>query len=90
MPASCCRVHLPPALGCPLWARTCSARPAWCYLFPVHQEELHQGRQPPPPGTDQADAPRWVQVSTLKPDKFVPKVIKKTNEYLYVEYEASV
>lgn len=30
-----------------------------------------------------------LQVSTLKPDKFNPRVIKKTEDYLYVEYEAS-
>ncbi len=29
-----------------------------------------------------------VQVKKLKPDNFTPKIIKQTNDYLYVEYES--
>jgi hypothetical protein len=31
-----------------------------------------------------------LQVATLKPDKFEPKIVKKTDDYLYVEYQVRV
>lgn len=31
---------------------------------------------------------QWLQLQELKPDKFTPKVITKTADYVYVEYES--
>eukprot|EP00879_Flechtneria_rotunda_P001011 GHRR01001147.1.p1 GENE.GHRR01001147.1~~GHRR01001147.1.p1 ORF type:complete len:246 (+),score=60.54 GHRR01001147.1:40-777(+) len=58
--------------------------PAWTY-----NPEDGRGRKNPA-SQDQAMAELAEVVSSVKPDKFEPKIIKHTKDYLYVEFQSPV